>query len=61
MKQEIIRLGGMYGQATRWGVYDKQGIAPTLTASMGCGGGFIPMVIEDEQDNQDRQIHRTLE
>lgn len=39
-----IRLGGLYGQTTRWGCYDKDGKAPTLTASMGMGGGFVPML-----------------
>lgn len=41
---KINRLGGLYGQATRWGVYDKNGLSPTLTASMGEGGGHVPMV-----------------
>lgn len=40
----IKRLYGLYGQRTRWGIYDKKGIAPTLTASMGLGGGHIPML-----------------
>ena len=39
MKKEIIRLGGFYGQATRWGVYDKNALAPTMVASM--GGGVV--------------------
>lgn len=42
---EINRLGGFYGQATRWGVYDPYHIAPTITASMGEGGGHVPMVV----------------
>lgn len=46
---QIIRLCGLYGQATRWGVYDTQGIAPTITASMGMGGGHIPMIIRKEK------------
>lgn len=41
---QINRLGGLYGQATRWGIYDKDGKSPTLTASMGMGGGHIPMI-----------------
>ena len=40
------RLGGFYGQVTRWGIYDKDGKSPTLTASMGLGGGFVPMIPE---------------
>lgn len=39
----INRLGGFYGQCTRWGIYDVAGKAPTLTASAGMGGGHIPM------------------
>ena len=44
--KEIIlkRIGGMYGQTTRWGVYDDTGLAPTLVAAMGEGGGYVPMV-----------------
>lgn len=44
-ENEINRLGGFYGQATRWGVYDVRYIAPTLTAAMGEGGGHVPMVL----------------
>ena len=53
-----VRLGGFYGQTTRWGIYGKEGKSPTLTASMGMGGGFVPMVperlgnIEGQKDNQ---------
>lgn len=39
-----VRLCGLYGQTTRWGIYDKVGKSPTLTASMGMGGGFIPII-----------------
>lgn len=39
----INRLGGLYGQHTRWGVFDTDGKAPCLTASAGMGGGHIPM------------------
>lgn len=40
----VKRVGGLYGQNTRWGIYDKDGKSHTLTASMGMGGGFIPMI-----------------
>ena len=40
------RIGGFYGQVTRWGVYGTDGKSPTLTAAMGMGGGHIPMVTE---------------
>jgi DNA (cytosine-5)-methyltransferase 3A len=57
------RLGGFYGQVTRWGIYGKEGKSPTLTASMGMGGGFVPMVperlgnIEGQKDNQANRIY----
>ena len=41
------RLGGFYNQNSRWGVYDKEYKSPTLTASMGMGGGFVPMYAEE--------------
>ena len=41
----LNRLGGFYGQVTRWGVWDKHGISPTICASMGMGGGHIPMIV----------------
>lgn len=41
---ELMRIGGMYGQTTRWGLYDEKGISPTLVAAMGEGGGYVPMV-----------------
>ena len=37
------RVGGFYGQNTRWGIYSETGKSPTLTASMGLGGGHVPM------------------
>ena len=43
-KQGIKHLGNLYNQTTRWGVYDDNGISPCITASMGMGGGHIPMV-----------------
>lgn len=39
----INRLGGLYGQDSRWGIYDVDGKAPCLVASAGMGGGHIPM------------------
>ena len=46
---KIDRIGGMYGQATRWGVYNKEGICPTIVASMGEGGGHVPMITSEPQ------------
>lgn len=39
----VHRLGGLYGQHTRWGVFGVEGKVPCLTASAGMGGGHIPM------------------
>lgn len=37
----------------------QNGICPTLSASMGCGGGYVPMVVikddKAETDNADRE------
>lgn len=52
MEKEIIRLCGLYGQTTRWGVYSTKGIAPTITASMGLGGGHIPMIVNKTQNKE---------
>lgn len=49
------RIGGFYSQTTRWGIYDKNSNAPTLTASMGLGGGHIPMVA-DEINYKDKYV-----
>ena len=40
----INRKYGLYNQATRWGIYDENGLSPTITASMGMGGGHVPMI-----------------
>ncbi|WP_304583932.1 DNA cytosine methyltransferase [Acutalibacter muris] len=39
----INRLGGLYDQDSRWGIYDPAGKCPCLTASAGRGGGHVPM------------------
>jgi len=39
----INRLGGLYGQDSRWGIYDTDGKSPCLLASAGMGGGHILM------------------
>ena len=57
---KIERIGGMYGQATRWGVYSDEGLSPTITASMGLGGGHVPMV-EEKQERLSKQAYETLE
>ena len=40
----IFHLGSLYGQHSRWGVFAEEGKCPTITASMGMGGGHVPMV-----------------
>ena len=40
----ILHLDSLYGQHSRWGVFAKDGKCPTITASMGMGGGHVPMV-----------------
>ena len=40
----ILHLGSLYGQHSRWGVFAEEGKCPTITASMGMGGGHVPMV-----------------
>lgn len=40
----ILHLGSLYGQHSCWGVFAKDGKCPTITASMGMGGGHVPMV-----------------
>lgn len=40
----ILHLGSLYGQHSRWGVFAKDGKCQTITASMGMGGGHVPMV-----------------
>ena len=40
----ILHFGSLYGQHSRYGVFAKDGKCPTITASMGMGGGHVPMV-----------------
>ena len=40
----ILHLGSLYDQHSRWGVFAKDGKCQTITASMGMGGGHVPMV-----------------
>lgn len=58
-ENKINRKYGLYGQVTRWGVYDENGLAPTITASMGMGGGHVPM-IEDFQFPQKQELKLKL-
>ena len=49
-ENQAKRIGGLYGQVTRWGIYDTDGKTPTLTASMGMGGGHVPMVSKETEE-----------
>ena len=46
-ENKIKFLGSTYNEHSRWGLFDKTGISPTLTAAMGMGGGYVPMILED--------------
>lgn len=46
MEHKIKFLGSTYNEHSRWGLFDSSGIAPTLTAAMGMGGGYVPMILE---------------
>lgn len=54
---KIVEYGSLYDQHSRWGVYNPIGIAPTLTAAMGMGGGYIPCVVEDFYTNREPRIY----
>lgn len=41
------RIGGKYGQATRWGVFDDNAKAPTIVSGMGTAGGNVPHIIDE--------------
>lgn len=56
----IIRMGGLYGQTTRWGLYDDKGLAPTLVAAMGEGGGYIPMIPTEKPKVITHNIQQTV-
>ena len=47
---KIIRLGNLYDQHDRWGVIHIKGLVSTLTASMGLGGGHVPMIVVKKDD-----------
>ena len=49
MDNNISELGSLYGQHSRWGVFDTDGIAPTLPAAMGMGGGYVPMLVTEDE------------
>jgi site-specific DNA-cytosine methylase len=45
---KIKQIGSLYGQHSRWAIYAKDGLSPTITASMGMGGGHVPMIEDDD-------------
>lgn len=58
-KRGIKQLGNLYNQTTRWGIYDENGISPCITASMGMGGGHIPMIVDDSNIEK-VVVHNTM-
>lgn len=53
VKRQVIVLESNQNHAT----ISMNGICPTLTASMGLGGGYIPMVtVEIKEDTKDENI-----
>lgn len=34
----------------------QNGICPTLPASMGLGGGYVPMIVEEKNKNEDMEF-----
>ncbi len=55
----LNRLGGLYNQKTRWGIWDVNGVSPSLTASMGMGGGHVSMVSEQTKEEGRCQLNPT--
>jgi DNA (cytosine-5)-methyltransferase 3A len=57
--RDIRRVGWMYGQTTRRWIYDKSGVAPTITASMWMGGWHVPMIIQKvwDRDKNNWWVH----
>ena len=44
-EKKIKKISNAYNQeGSRWGVYDTDGISPTMTKAMGDGGGHVPMI-----------------
>lgn len=43
---KIRLIDTLYGQHSRWGIYDKKSVSPTLCASMGEGGGHVPLMVK---------------
>lgn len=60
-EDKIQFLGSLYDQHSRWGVFDKEGKSPTLTASMGMGGGHVPMFPEKTEEMGDCQKNPTTD
>lgn len=59
--KRLHRLGGLYNQDTRWGIWDANGVSPTLTAAMGMGGGHVPMVAHPSETEGNCQTNPTDE
>lgn len=59
MENKIKFLGSTYNEHSRWGLFDSSGICPTLTAAMGMGGGYVPMILKT--NNNDKIICKNNE
>jgi len=58
MEEKLIAIGGMQKhQSIR-----SDGICPCLTSSMGMGGGYVPIIIqiENEDGNETEEIIQSL-
>lgn len=49
MKEPIV-LESTQNHAT----ITSNGVCPTLVANMGCGGGYVPMIVEEKADGNIR-------
>jgi len=60
--KELDRIGDFYGQTTRGGIYNEEGIAPTITKAMGDEGGYIPMIKNTkEQAEKTRDMEKAID
>lgn len=53
---QIKFIGSLYGQHSRWGIYDLAYISPAITASAGLGGGHVTMIIEKVKEDKNGRI-----
>lgn len=46
MKKTVKQIGHLSNSRLRNSIYDTENLCPCLTAAMGLGGGFVPLIIE---------------